>query len=332
MLMVFYNRKARIFLVLFACFCGVPTLFAQIPSPTNDVPIKVQTTLLNVPLIVSDKEGRRISDLRKEDISVKMGSSEVEIAFFGSGSEELVYAILLDTSGSTKRVRGGINRAAKHFIETVSDKDRGMVAKFDEEVRIIQGLTTKKGNLKSAVLAADSIPGGVGLMNQALAEIIDELLKVEKVRKAVIVLTDGGEVTQGTNTALAEFLAKTDVVVYPVIHISNGILDILRLSNEENIFRQLEGMNSISKKELIKYKPFDHLHNIAAISGGRLLFAETDNFETAFQQIADELRKQYVVGVYVDADGSADAHNISIKVNRPDAVVRTKQSIRIMRP
>ncbi|MDI1243121.1 MAG: VWA domain-containing protein [bacterium] len=302
------------------------------PNKDSEKTIKVETTLINVPLIISDSAGLRVSGIRKEDISVFAGGGKLDIDFFADSEEPVKYAILIDSSGSTSKIRLRMGNAARKFVDTFSEADQGMVVRFDDRVRLIEGLTSNRKKVKYAIGSHDSYSGGRGLMNESIVFVLREHFKDAKGRKAIILLTDAGEINQKSSQELLKELSVSDVMIYPIIYQSHSIDSLVFLSGDTKGAEELKKMKSVSVADLVKYPPFDHLDRIARTSGGRLLFPDEKGFEAAFLNIADELRKQYLIGFYVDAGGNASDRQITIKVNRPDVVVRTKQSIRVAAP
>lgn len=69
---------------------------------TDDAPIRINTVLLNVPVVVSDKDGRNITGLKKEDFSVFQEGVKQTIEFFANTEEPLNVAIVVDTSSSVR--------------------------------------------------------------------------------------------------------------------------------------------------------------------------------------------------------------------------------------
>src|ERR1700730_6157456 len=81
----------------------------------TDAPIKVQTTLVSVPVIVSDREGRYISGLKAGDFKLYQDPAEQKISVLDAVEEPLNIALLLDTSHSTAQVLGDIKKSAAKF-------------------------------------------------------------------------------------------------------------------------------------------------------------------------------------------------------------------------
>jgi hypothetical protein len=70
-----------------------------------------------------------------------------------------------------------------------------------------------------------------------------------------------------------------------------------------------------------------YLHDLARVTGARLYDSEQTNLNTAFQSVAEELRRQYSLGYYPkNAPQTGERRNIKVRVNRPELVVRTRDS------
>ena len=71
----------------------------------------------------------------------------------------------------------------------------------------------------------------------------------------------------------------------------------------------------------------DVLHDLARVSGARLYNAEQQNLNAAFRSVAEELRRQYSLGYYPrNAPRPGERRNVKVRVNRPELVVRTRDS------
>ncbi|NJM53151.1 MAG: VWA domain-containing protein, partial [Blastocatellia bacterium] len=163
-------------------------LFAQ---NNNEEVIKVETALVNIPVIVSDRNGRYISDLKTENFSVFEDGKQQKIEYFANQESPINVAILLDTSLSTKKVLGKIKKAAGEFLRQLQPSDRALIVSFDNNVEILSELTSDQRKLNNAVRNAE-IGDRVGtVMHDAVFEIIDKKFADVKGRKAIILLTDG---------------------------------------------------------------------------------------------------------------------------------------------
>jgi len=70
-----------------------------------------------------------------------------------------------------------------------------------------------------------------------------------------------------------------------------------------------------------------YLHDLARVSGARLYNAEQQDLNSAFRSVAEELRRQYSLGYYPkNAPRPGERRDIKVRVNRPELVVRTRDS------
>lgn len=290
---------------------------AQPPDKNSeDQPVNVKTVLVNVPVVVGDAAGRNISGLTRENFAVTQGGITQPIEFFASQEGPATFAIIIDSSGSTGAVLRDIAGAAKKFLRILGPEDKGLVVSFDNEVSmLLDDFTSDKGRLKDAINNVQTVGGPGSVMNDAVYRIITKEFRVVKGKKAIIVLTDGDVDGKVSHSRLMTTLAESDVVVYPVFYQTRRLLP--------------SNVKTISFSELVKVSPVDRLYSMALTTGGRLYVADGSDFTTAFQNIAAELKKQYVIGFYPSNTNSGDVNDIKIEVDRPGATVRTKQTIKV---
>lgn len=285
----------------------------------EDRPIAIKTVLVHVPLVASDSKGRSVAGLTKEDFVVRQGTKTQQIQFFASQDGAANIAIVIDSSGSTGAVFGEIAAAARNFLRVIGPEDKGIVVSFDNRVNmLLNDFTSDKGRLKDAINNVATVGGPGSVMNDAIFRLVTkEFLSIEG-KKAIIVLTDGDVGGKVPRQRLMESLAASDVVVYPIFFQTRQLLP--------------SDVKSVSFSEFVKLPPVEYLNSIAEATGGRLFVANGSDFSTAFQNIADELKKQYVIGFYPENTESGDVNDIRLEVNRPGVTVRVKRTIRVRTP
>src|ERR1044071_10050504 len=124
-------KRSLSILALFACVVEI-TLAGSISAQAPDAQeaVKLKATLVNVPVIVSDRQGRYLSGLRAEDFTLYNDHVKQTITVFEATEEPLNVALLLDTSKSTSAVLDNIKDAALNFIKHLRTQDRAMVISF----------------------------------------------------------------------------------------------------------------------------------------------------------------------------------------------------------
>ncbi len=325
-----------------ALFITLSLVFQILPSPaqemqqekqkTEDEPVKLRTTLVQVPVIVKDEGERYLTNLKKEDFKLYENGRLQEITFFGTTEIPFNVALLIDSSGSTTEQLSQIKASALAFVENLRPADKVMIVEFNDSVGILCELTNNKETLRSAISRIQ--PGEYTQVYEAVYTAIWERLHDIEGRKAVILFSDGidnasSEIDE--EDTLAAIAESEDVLVYPI-----------RYSTRPDVERKLERRYSnpaasLSKtapasleearRELDKtYRQADqYLFELARLSGGVVERAdELTDLQAAFARIADELRKQYLLGYYPPDDKSDEDRRIQVRVSRPGAKVRAR--------
>lgn len=290
----------------------------QVVKNNEDEPIKVETRLVNLPLIVSER-GSPLK-LTKNDFKITQGGEARTIEFFSDTEGPMSVSILVDVSGSTMRQIGKLKRAAIDFITLFRPEDKGMIVSFGTKTRIICDFTSDQEALRKCVNKLQNYGGSN--MNDAISQVISKGFPDVSGKKAIIILTDGMVSGGVSNDQLLETVANSDVMVYPVL-----FLDIPKPKSTYKGITDADFLEGIAK--IPQYAPLDAF---AKTSGGRLVAAWLGDFDSAFQSIAAELKKQYVIGFYPSERDGAELTNLSIQVTRPGVSVRTKQSVRVKLP
>ena len=280
----------------------------------DDTPIKVRTLLANVPIIVSDRGGKHIPGLKVEDFKVTSAGQPTEIVYFSDAEMPLNVAIVLDITGSVSGVIADIKKAANAFVDRLGPEDQAMLVTFGDKVVVKQPLTPVKNKIKKEISSLKNIPGGIGLMNEALLQVLVKELAVVKGRKAIILLTDAGEINKFTTPRMLDEVIEGDTVIYPIFY--------------PTVNPWFPRSKSVTLDEYIKKSPVGTLNNLAVHTGGRLLVAQGNDFGTQFQTITDELKKMYVIGFYPEQPTDGSPGQIKIETIRTDLVLRTRRTIR----
>jgi Ca-activated chloride channel family protein len=323
---------------------GLLSVLSAVPVWTQEVAqdevVKVKTTLVNVPVIVSDRNGRYIPGLQAGDFTLLQDGVAQGISFFAAEEEPLNVALLLDTSKSARDVLGKIKDAAKDFIKLLQPADRALVMSFDYRVNVHSLLTSDRKVLEKAVKSVE-IGEYVGtVMREAVQDAVRRQFAGVRGRKAVILLTDGKDHGSNvTKSGLLNMLEESDTMIYTVFYetkpnsgmrglfgrrggdIFRGRFPRRRGGPDPDVINQRRGELNENAAE--------YLAAMSDLTAGRFYRQEVTDLKKTFELIVDELRKQYRLGYYplsVNADGQA--HVIKVQVNRPDVAVRSRRTYR----
>src|SRR5258708_30229039 len=122
---VTFMLKRSAALLIVALIFGV--LLARAQESGGGDTIRIDTRLVSVPIIVSDRNGRYVPNLTSGDFTVLQDGAPQNIELFAATEEPLTVALLIDTSQSTRSVLGDIKDSAKSFIKLLGQRDRAMI-------------------------------------------------------------------------------------------------------------------------------------------------------------------------------------------------------------
>jgi len=258
---------------------------------------------VNVVFTVTDKHGRYVKDLKKNDFKVVDDAKPAEeIRSFRSETDlPLQVGLLIDASNSVRDRFKFEQEAAIEFLnQTIRQKyDKAFVIGFDVTPEVTQDFTDNTEALSIGVRALRP-GGGTALYDALYFACRDKLLKEEQngpVRRAIILLTDGEDnQSHVTREEAIEMAERAEVVVY-------------------TISTNLTGSSHHGDKVL---------ERIAEATGGRAYvpFQLTD-VANAFAAIQEELRSQYAIS-YKPANFTADGRFRTIEILAQEKGLRVR--------
>lgn len=331
------RTAAATFLALQLC-TGLYSVAAQ--EGRTDTPIKVQTTLVNVPVIVSDRQGRYISGLKAGDFMLYQDRVAQRISHFDAAEEPLNVALLIDTSKSTQPVLDEIRSAGVKFLKELRPQDRAMVVSADYDVHVLSQLTSDRKALEQAVKGAKTGEEIGTVLRDAVAEVVGRSFKRVEGRKAIVLLSDGKDVgSRISEQALLDEAAESGAMIYTVFFetgfLRRGWIDATTFPRRRT-WRGPAGLPPPSQGRQDRRRQrvgarneraIDFLTRLADVSAGRFYNSDASNLKDTFKLIAEELRHQYHLGFYPDnttVDGLR--HMLRVEVTAPDAIVRARRS------
>jgi len=179
-------------------------------------PVRLNATLVQVPAVVTDRTGKFVGDLARDDFTVSEDGKHQDISLFAAVRQPFSAILVLDTSNSAQDRLKAIQNAAVSFTSQLRSGDRMMVISFDNEVRQLTDFTGERAELEHAIKATES---GFGkLLYEAVASSLEALKDVEG-RRAVVLFSDGVdmrsiEVTAENTVRLAEEIGAVIYVVH----------------------------------------------------------------------------------------------------------------------
>ena len=255
---------------------------------------------------VSDKKGRFITDLNREDFEVfESKKTQPIIEFSAEADLPLRLAILIDTSNSIRERFHFQQEAAIAFVDSTvrPRQDKAMLVSFDTGTELVADLTDDLAQLEKGIQSLRP-GGGTSFYDAIFFACRDKLMQDQplyKFRRAMVILSDGEDnQSHYTRDQALEMAQKADVTIYTI---STNITHI-----------ETEG------DKVLRY--------FATETGGQVFFPfKASDLNQSFENIANELRHQYNI-FYRPEPLKTDGlyHSVEIRVKgRKDLVVRCRK-------
>jgi VWFA-related protein len=363
--------------LLLASFVLAPLLRAQQkPStpeqtPTSTAPtIAVDARLVNLPVVVRDKKGALIQNLTKDDFVLQVDGKPQTIRYFDKDTNlPLILGLLVDTSLSQRDVIDEERTASSTFLDQMltTPKDKAFIMQFAGQTELLQDITSSRPLLQAALKEIDT-PGtgtaassdddngtnrrrGGTVLYDALFLASDELMSKQTGRKALIILSDGGDRnSKETLVKSIEAAQRADTIIYAIYfkgeepHQNNpqrggrgggypgGGYPGGGYPGGRYPGGGYPGGGNGGGNNGGTYPTQSHvdgkkvLERMAQETGGRLFeVKKSQNVAQIYNQIAEELRAQYRLGYTPSQDAAASGyHQIDLSVHQKGLLVQTR--------
>lgn len=288
----------------------LPPAPPQVPPPPasgdSEHALKVETTLVQIPVAVTDSVNRFVLGLQKEDFHLYEDGVEQDIAHFSGEDAPLSVGLVFDESGSMGYKLRTAQDAATQFMKTMNSNDEAFLVVFSDTARLATDFTSNPDDIQNALTTAQ--PGGLTAMLDAINVAVGEMKQAKNPRKAIVIISDGGDNNSRYTSAQIEALVReADVQIYAM-----GVFDPI-LSLTAGIAPEV-----VTGPKL--------LSEIATQTGGRAFSATlTSDLPSVAARIAVELRNEYVLGYYPkNSAHDGKYRNVEVKISQPAGVSTVK--------
>jgi Ca-activated chloride channel homolog len=264
------------------------------PTPPYVISLRVELIVLNVTVL--NKNGGFVSDLDKSKFQIYEDHRPQEIKVFQHGDVPVTVGLVIDSSRSMRSKRSEVIAAAMAFVELLNPQDEVFIVNFNEHPKLElppgKLFSNEQGELRSAL--NQSVPDGQTALYDALALAFNHLNKGRHEKKALLIVSDGGD-----NASQYRF---------------NQVLDMARRSKATLYTVALASPEDRDQN-------FKVLKRLSYISGGEF-FSPSSVLEVATlcRRVAHDIRNQYTLG-YNSSNPARDGTYRSLKVivNLPGA-------------
>ena len=270
-------------------------------TPDEQSPhFNAETTLVLVPAIVTDPLNRFVLGLQKEDFRLLEDGAEQTIVQISGEDAPLSVGLVFDTSGSMGDKLRTSRQAALRFLTTMNSQDEAFLIQFSDHAQLAVDFTNQSDEIQNSLTGVQ--PGGLTAMLDGAELALRQMKKAKNPRKAILIISDGGDNNSKYKAAEIESLVReADVQVYAM-----GIFEpsiIPTLTSEE-----------VSGPKL--------LSELAEQTGGRAFSAsDPSDLPNVAVRIGIELRNQYVLA-YSPKNRKKDGkyRKVEVRVNKPAGI------------
>ena len=304
-------------------------------DPDGGEVIKVETSLVTIPVSVSDRSGFYVGNLHETDFKIFEDGVEQKIGYFGTSEKPFTVVLLIDVSPSTAYKIEEIQAAAVAFVDQLQPQDQVMVIEFDSSVHVLTEITGDRDKISKAIHRT-GFGNGTSLYEAVDFSLRKRLDKIEG-RKAIVLFTDGVDTTSGRASYFSTLknAEESEAVIFPIYY--NTFLNAIGIGGGGGVMSTTPsiglpgGMGGQSNRQVSDdySRGRAYLTELAATTGGKVFRAEstTGGLNAAFESIAEELRRQYTIGYYPVSGGAVGERKmIRIRVDRPKLVIRSRDS------
>jgi Ca-activated chloride channel family protein len=281
------------------------------PQPQQSVglTLRVDTTLVQVPVAVTDSLNRFVLGLQKDDFHLFEDGVEQNVSLFSGEDAPLSVGLVFDESASMDYKLRTSQAAVAQFLKSMNANDEAFLVEFSDSAKLSVGFTTNHGEIPDALRKAQ--PGGLTAMLDAINLALREMKKARNSRKAIVIISDGGDNhSKYTSAEIESLVREADVQIY-AMGVFEPVLSF-GLTPEE-----------ISGPKL--------LSEIAMQTGGRAFSAALmGDLPSVAARIAIELRNQYVLGYYPkNQTKDGKYRKVEVKLAQPRGVSPLKAHWRL---
>ncbi len=269
---------------------------------------RVDPTLVLINVTVTNPLGQVVTGLQPEHFRLSEDGEEQEITQFSSEDAPMSVGLVFDASGSMGTKLNKAREAAAEFFKTANPADEFFLIQFSSRPQLVVPFTWETEEIQNR-MAFSEARGRTALLD-ALYMAMDHMKQAKNPRKAVLVLSDGGDnSSRYTQSEIKNLVREADVQVYAI-----GIFE--PRGSRGRTAEELNGPSLLSE--------------LAEQTGGRHFPVENVNeLPDIAAKIGVELRNQYVLGYRPTNDAKDGKYRrVRVQIEEPKGVSRLRPNYR----
>ena len=237
--------------------------------------IRIDTTLVLIPVAVTDPMARFVTGLDKDNFKLFEDKVEQEVTQFSSEDAPLSVGIVFDTSGSMGAKLQRSRQAVAQFMKTANPQDEFFLVEFNDRPELVVSFTTETEEIQNR-LTFTQAKGRTALLDGVYLA-MNQMKKAHNPRKAILIISDGGDnSSRYTETEVRNAVREADVQIYAI-----------------GIFEPIAGRGRTAEE----FSGPGLLSELSEQTGGRHFTVDNlAELPDVAAKIGIELRNQYVLG------------------------------------
>ncbi len=269
-------------------------------SANPDIPrshsLRVDTTVVQIPVTVTDPLNRFVTGLEKEHFRLFEDKIEQQITYFSSEDAPVSIGVVFDTSGSMGEKLTKSRQAVAQLMKTANPEDEFFLVVFNERPDLVVPFTKESEDIQNRLTFVES-KGRTALLDSVYLA-LNEMKKAHNPRKALVLITDGGDnSSRYTESEIKNMVREADVQIYAM-----GIFEAAGSRNtpEEQAGPSLLG--ELAEQTGGRHFPVDNLSELPDVAA----------------KIGIELHNQYMLG-YESSNKEKDGkyRHVQVKLVQP---------------
>jgi Ca-activated chloride channel family protein len=261
--------------------------------------LRIDTTLVLVPVEVSDRLNRPVNGLERENFQLFDDQVEQKIVTFVMEDDPIAVCLVFDISGSMAAALGEMRHAAAQFFKTANPGDEFCLVEVSSLAQLAVPLTQNAADVDYKLMSSQG--GGSTALLDGIYLALNAVRKSKNLRKALVIISDGGENhSRYTPGEVKNAVVESDALVYAI-----------------GTFGTSAGSNYGTDGILLKV--------LTEQTGGRMFPAVGLSLGDFADKIVIDLRNRYLLG-YVPSNAARDGryHHIAVKLTPPRGLPKIK--------
>jgi Ca-activated chloride channel homolog len=258
--------------------------------------MRMSVNLVLVPVVVTDLKNRPVMNLRSEDFTILEDGQPQEVEYFATEDAPISVGLVLDVSKSMTSKFEMERAAVTEFFRNANQQDDYFAITFADQPKLAVTSTQSIDEIQSGL--AQQTPDGYTALFDAILEGRDQMPSAPERRKALLIISDGGDNHSRHHLKqIRRLVQDSDVEVYAICLVDSGP------------FKSLEGAHG--KRWLTE---------ITDASGGQTIAVDSqEKIPEAAATISREMRSRYVLGYRPTAGRKSARRKIRVEITRPGA-------------